>query len=511
MPIEKEVKKPKTVKAKKAAPASVSGKKEAKKVKTVKTAKTTKRKPAVKKTVKEKKEISIKIDVAPKAEVLAVPESEPVKTVSLSPEQFNDIIAEEELKESNGINEVEKIDTTIENKEIVQNNFKAEEKAKVVQPEVKAKDRSIGMYRKISFAFVFLTIALLAIVFYFSFIKVNIVLTPNQERISSNLIFDIVDEESEIKPGSVGGLIQEFEVSESKNYKPVTSEVIGEEVVGKATIYNNYTKNQPLVASTRLMSADNKLYRIKNTVNIPAGGSAEIDIYADNPTEFMVVGPTKFTIPGLWAGLQDQIYAESKEPTVYQKQVKGIIGQSDIDEAVKDLRSVVLEKARAQAEGLGYDQSFYTLDENSVSITMDGKVGEEKEGFKAEIKAKVIAVLFKGESVKGLAQEKMNASISEDKEIAQLNADEIVYSLNSYDASQGVATVNANFDGKVALKGDAEIFDKNKVVGLTKDQLEQYLGSLPEVSSFDVKIWPSFITKVPSLINLDRINVEIRK
>ena len=142
---------------------------------------------------------------------------------------------------------------------------------------------------------------------------------------------------------------------------------------------------------------------------------------------------------------------------------------------------------------------------------MGGKVGEEKEGFDAEIKAKVIAVLFKGDSVKGLAQEKMNSSISEDKEIAQLNANDIVYSLNSYDSSRAIATVNANFDGRIILKGDAEILDKNKVVGLTKDQLEQYLGSLPEVSAFDVKIWPSFIDKVPSLINLDRINIEVKK
>ena len=495
--MEKEVKKLKTVRAKKADPVLVSGKKEVKKAKTVKTAKrkTTTAVKAQKAVKKVKKEVNIRIDVAPRSSEVLQPISAPAPSVQpMSPEQFNNIIEEEEELE-----------------ELEENKFKPEERAYDAQPAGRIKDRSIGVYRKISFAFVFLTIALLAIVFYFSFIKVDISLVPNQERISSNLIFDVVNESGEIKSGSIGGFIREIEISESKSYKPVTSEIIGEEVVGKVTIFNSYTKNQPLVASTRLMSADNKLYRIKNTVNIPAGGSVEVDIYADTPSEFMVVGPSKFTIPGLWAGLQDKIYAESKEATIYQKQVKGIIGQSDIDEAVKDLRNSILAKAKAETEGLGYDQTFYTLDENSVSIKMGGKVGEEKEGFDAEIKAKVIAVLFKGDSVKGLAQEKMNSSISEDKEIAQLNANDIVYSLNSYDSSRAIATVNANFDGRIILKGDAEILDKNKVVGLTKDQLEQYLGSLPEVSAFDVRIWPSFIDKVPSLINLDRINIEVKK
>ena len=141
---------------------------------------------------------------------------------------------------------------------------------------------------------------------------------------------------------------------------------------------------------------------------------------------------------------------------------------------------------------------------------MDGKVGEEKESFKAEIKAKVIAVMFDGNSAKGLAQEKINSNISGDKEISQLDADDIVYSLNNYDLSQGIATMNASFDGKVVLKGDAEILEKNKIVGLTKDQLEQYLGSLPEISGYEVKFWPSFIDKVPNLINVDRIKVEIQ-
>ncbi|MEK7098197.1 MAG: hypothetical protein AAB906_05105 [Patescibacteria group bacterium] len=499
MPIEKEVKsasgRTKTIKTKKAVAVLAPEKKEVKKIKPAKTAirKTSGAVAAAKKVVKKtKKEVNIKIEVTPKPISMPAQPSIQPQQIGLSPEQFNNIIEEEESKDD---------------------AYGLEEKKteRSGRSEAQIKDRSIGLYRKISFAFVFLTVALLAIVFYFSFIKVDISLTTNQERINSNLIFDVIDEEkNEIKPGSVGGIVKEMDISESKDYKPVTSEVIGEEVIGKAVIHNNYAKNQPLVASTRLMSADNKLYRIKNTVNIPAGGSAEVEIYADTPSEFMVVGPTKFTIPGLWAGLQDQIYAENAEPTVYQKQVKGVIGQADIDEAVKDLRNAVLEKAKIETEELGYDQEFYTLDENSVSIEMDGKVGEEKESFKAEIKAKVIAVMFDGNSAKGLAQEKINSNISGDKEISQLDADDIVYSLNNYDLSQGIATMNASFDGKVVLKGDAEILEKNKIVGLTKDQLEQYLGSLPEISGYEVKFWPSFIDKVPNLINVDRIKVEIQ-
>ena len=49
------------------------------------------------------------------------------------------------------------------------------------------------------------------------------------------------------------------------------------------------------------MSADNKL-RIGLKYRKHPGRRIGRWNYADTPSEFMVVGPTKFTIPGLWAG-----------------------------------------------------------------------------------------------------------------------------------------------------------------------------------------------------------------
>ena len=370
--------------------------------------------------------------------------------------------------------------------------------------------RSVSLYRKIAYFFVALVAALLVFIFFFSVVKTTITLIPDQERVQNNLVFDVFDKDvSGAGEKAIKGIVKKIELEEAKVYQASGKKIIGEEAVGMVTIYNNYTKNQPLVATTRLLSADNKLFRIKETVNVPAGGSIDVAIYADEASPEMEIGPSKFTIPGLWAGLQNQIYAESKEAIVYQKKTQGIITREDIDNAILDLKQDLITKAEAQLiDGKEYSEIIYNVDDNSIESTTDGKIDEEKDSFEVKIKASVVAVAFNGAQALELAKQKLNNSVSANEEILSFD-EKIVYALTSFDLQQGSASINATFEGKVTLKENSEIINKNKIVGLKKEQLEVYLGSLPGIAGYEVKFYPSFIKKVPKLV--DRIEILIKK
>ncbi|MFH1523167.1 MAG: hypothetical protein ABIE43_05125 [Patescibacteria group bacterium] len=379
--------------------------------------------------------------------------------------------------------------------------------------EMNIKSKPINFYRKIAFSFIFLTLILLVVIFYFSFVKLTIILIPNKERISDNLIADIYskDKQSLASNKAMEGVVEQTEIEETKSYSSSGTEVIGEEIIGQVTIINNYDKNQPLVATTRLLSPDNKLFRIKNTINVPARGSLIVDIYSDELSKEMAIGPTKFTIPGLWAGLQDKIYGESKEKFVYQEQVKKYIKQSDIDQAVIKIKEELIEKAR-QKFGVsykGYDKIIYNIIENTISTEIDGKVGEEKEQFKVKMKTSVAVIALPSEKAVNMARNKLSAIIPDNKELIEFNGEEIVYSLNTYNVNQGIATINMSFDGKMSLKENEELVDRHKLVGLTRAQLEEYLNSFKDISGFEIKFSPSFIDKVPNLV--DRIKIEIKR
>jgi hypothetical protein len=279
-----------------------------------------------------------------------------------------------------------------------------------------------------------------------------------------------------------------------------------------AQIVNNYIKNQPLVATTRLLSADNKLFRLKDTINVPAGGSVEAEIYADQPSAEMAVGPGKFTIPGLWAGLQDKVYGESSEAVVYRQKKQSVIEQIDIDSGTKDLKEQLKNKVESEAVAAykeKYKQVLFKFDENSITVTTDGSAGEEKENVNIKLTAKVLVVAFNDDASKKLAEQKMKSSIADNQELVEFNQDKITYSLSSADVANGTAAVEASFEGRALPKAGASLVDKQKLVGLSGDQLNQYLASLPEVASFEVKFSPDFFKRAP--YSADRIIVELKK
>lgn len=375
------------------------------------------------------------------------------------------------------------------------------------------KHKSFGLYRKIAYGFMFFTVVLLTAIFYLSFVKVSITIIPKQESISDNLTVDVYDSSIDIAEtsNSINGVVATNEVEETKKYPSTGKEVIGEEAVGKVFIINDYNKNQSLVATTRLLTPDNKLFRIRNTVNVPAGGSVEVEIYADDPGPSMAIGPTKFKIPGLWAGLQEKIYAESKDPVEYKQKTKKHITQSDIDNGVADLKKSLLAKAQSDISGSyqEYDQVLYDIRNDSMDIKVDSRIGDEKEEFSIIAKASVAVIAFKDDKVFAIAKDKLNYRISDDKELSGFNRDNMVYGLNNYDVAEKTASVSATFQGLMSYKSNSDIIDKTMLPGLDKAQLMEFLDSKSEIEDYEIKFYPSFINKVPSLV--DRIEVNIKK
>jgi hypothetical protein len=465
---------------------------------------------AVKKAVK-KEDINKKKDIEEKKET---------KILAKKNEKNNDLKEEddgvEDTKESEeiivGAMNEEKIEINAEKSntedEKEDENKKTEEESKTQKIINK---RPINMYRKIAISFIALTIILLSVVVYFTFVSVEIVLTPSQERVSDNLIVDIYDKESyENSPSaSLAGVVEEVELEAEKVYESTGVETLGEEISGKVRVINNYTKNQPLVATTRFLSPDNKLYRLKDTINVPAGSSVEAEIYVDKADPSMAIGPTKFIIPGLWTGIQDKIYAESNEKFVYNKKIEKFIQKIDVDMAVEDLKKELIAKAEKQFGETyrGYDKVLFEIDNNLINVDISDKVGDKKNNFKVNLNSPVAVIAFNSGEVKTMAEKKLKAIVPDNKDFKEISRDNITFNLNGFNVNQGIATINASFESSMALKNDSDIIDKNKIIGLTEEQLRDYLKGFNEISDFKISFSPAFVEKVPNLI--DRIYVKI--
>ena len=376
--------------------------------------------------------------------------------------------------------------------------------------------KSLNLYRRIAFQFVALTVLLFLVVAYFFLPSLKITLHPSAEAIADSLTINIAptaNGQSAVSTTSsrfLTGDIQTVPVSAEKVYEASGEEVLGEEVAGEVTLHNEYIKDQPLVAKTRLLSTDNKLFRLKEAVNIPAGGTVKAEVYADQPAEAMAIAPTRFTIPGLWLGLQKQIYATSEDTFEYRHQVKHYVKQSDLDQATSDIKQTLAAKAdKLLAEQKSDDSKAfaYSLDDDAAIVKLGAKVGEEKAEFTVSAENNITIASFSKEQAESLVKAKLAFILPDDKELSAFDSQSVTYRLETFDVSAKTATVAADFKSSMSLRTDADIVDRRKLVNLKQTQIAEYLHTFPEIETYELKFSPSFINRAPSLA--DRIKVEV--
>jgi hypothetical protein len=132
---------------------------------------------------------------------------------------------------------------------------------------------------------------------------------------------------------------------------------------GKIFIYNTKgTTPQRLVKNTRFESKDGLIFKIKESVEVPAPkkdaagnlvpGSVSADVYADGTGEQYNIPPQRFTVPGLKGSEQyESIYGESSADFAggFEGE-KYIIDEDELSTAKQqlhiDLRKKLLEKLR---------------------------------------------------------------------------------------------------------------------------------------------------------------------
>ena len=379
--------------------------------------------------------------------------------------------------------------------------------------EVKGPKKSLNLYRRLVWKFLILVAFLASLVLYLSFSKLTIFITPKVEAMSDNLFLKVLGNENSVTTindgrEKISGSVHELNLEITKTYRTTGEEYIGEEISGKVFLINNYTKDQPLVATTRLLTADNKLYRLKKSVIVPAGGEVEAEIYADKISAEMAIEPTRFTIPGLWAGMQDKIYAESRKPFTYQQKVEKYVRASDVQLANQEANTLLLERAKEFKPLRSQDGTLYKVID-PVETVLIAKVGDKAEEFSMTTKAKVVVVSFSQEEVSRLAVAKLNILVPDDKELADFKADNLSYSLENYDEETQVATIKTSFSGLMILKSNAEVIERERLVNLNAEQISTYLNEYPEIGNYELEFYPSFIKKAPHLV--DRIQIKIKK
>lgn len=368
-------------------------------------------------------------------------------------------------------------------------------------------EQSVRMYKFIALAFLLLTLILFGIVVFMSSKRADIIITSNIAPIdvTTSLEFGSGQQQNH----QISHIVTSTTIILEETVTPTGSKEEPGIATGFVTLHNESNADQPLVATTRLLSESGVLFRLKHAVRVPANGTLEnVEVYADKEGKQGDIEASKFSIPGLNEAKQKVIYAVSENLMKGGVAFRGIVSEDDIEKASKKLASQaqmqaaeILEKAHPEYAGV-YHVS-------TVEIESEVEIGEEATSFPVKATATVVGVLYDDEHLQRWAAGQLAKRAIGDTESIRPSDTAPTVTFASYDEGKGVAVVNVFYDGKVTISPQSKQIQKEMFFGKTEEEVRRYVLSLDHVHKVDIEFYPAWMQTVPHIH--DHVSVIVKE
>lgn len=368
-------------------------------------------------------------------------------------------------------------------------------------------------YRHIAIIFAVLAVLLILGVTYLALSKVTITLTPSDEQVTFDFTLTVADASANststqvVLPGRImsetAAVEEIFSVSSGKTVNALAE--------GTVTLYNDRGASQTLVATTRLLTPDNVLFRLKDKVTIPSNSTVQVKIYADQEGPSGNIPPTTFTVPGLSESLQKLVYAKSSAPMAGGTRKIGILTTSDIEQAKAEIIKTTADDIVAKFfNSLGSSKlTLIDTQIDSSDLTYDQALGEQVDSFTLSGNLTVTAVFADELQILEMAKNKLKESQGPKGEFINVDPSSLKYELINVDLENLEAKIKVSISGLATLDPAKDIFDKNLLVGFTEDDIKLYFSQFDSIQDVQVKFSPFWVKKVPIL--KDHIDIQIAK
>ncbi|KKQ79957.1 MAG: hypothetical protein UT02_C0019G0007 [Parcubacteria group bacterium GW2011_GWC2_38_7] len=355
-------------------------------------------------------------------------------------------------------------------------------------------------YKKLVLGFVILAVVLVGIILYFSASKAVIKITPKVTAIQTDFVADVVTDGGAIEK-ALQGVLYEKEVEGGLEGDATGSKMLDGGTIGKVNLINKRPEPQTLVKTTRLLTADGILLRLSDKVVVPANGEIEVNVYADDPNAFKELAPTKFTIPGLWEGLQSSIYGESKSTIKSSGESVKVVKAVDIartkDKLTEELYTKAIADFNAQLPGKNFTVVVVTKKVLEEKVSVEAEATADK--FTVNLKMNVTLVGLNQEEIMKMAGDRLRSVVPANQELLNLNANNFSYIVQNFDETKKTVNVKVHVEGDSVIASNHEIFNKEKLSGLSPKGLELYLSNFDEIEKVEVELSPFWVKNIPKL------------
>lgn len=313
---------------------------------------------------------------------------------------------------------------------------------------------------------------------------------------------------SALADATVPGFVTSTILTLEKTFSPEGSKTEEGVSEGTVTLINDSGIAQPLIATTRLLTPDGVLFRLKNGVIVPANGTIEAHVYADQKGFASDIGPSRFTIPGLHEAKQQLIYAKSEAAMTGGVRKIGVLSEADILKAEKILVEDIKKKGSEILVGL-YSDKVALFEVSGAVFAYDAELGVETSSFVLSGTATVAGVFYDHAKLTEYAQEMLQKQVVDKSEVLQSVKDAPTVVLTQFDTAARTADLVVSYSGLVDIDPNTKELQKIMFFGKTEDEVRRYVMSLDHVQGVEMHFRPMWNRSVPHVA--DHVSITIKQ
>jgi hypothetical protein len=296
---------------------------------------------------------------------------------------------------------------------------------------------------------------------------------------------------------------------------------------GSVTVYNEYSPDpQILVASTRILSQDGKVFRLLSSVTVPGmttangktdPGVVEATVTADQPGQDYNLAATTFTIPGFEGSAKhDKFYAKSSAAMsgggTSGSTVSGVASITDQDMA--NAKKAIETDAKKTAidtlnQGLAAGEKILpeATDVTIVSSTGSPQVGAVTKSFDYRVKVHIKTFVFSETDLKKMTGTLLAQKSTSKDTVYSPDMIDLQYGEPTADFVAGTLRLSVHAVGHISSSLD-EAQLKTDLLGQNESDIAVLLQKYTQVDTISIELWPEFLSnRIPT--RPDRVTVTV--
>lgn len=304
----------------------------------------------------------------------------------------------------------------------------------------------------------------------------------------------------------------------SMHFDGGTEESVQTKATGTLVVYNAYrSAPQVLVATTRFLSPEGKLFRSLNKITVPGTkasngtttpGSTTVTVVADQAGADYNVGPSVgWKIPGFQGTPRyDKFYAEA--PSQLSGGFVGtttVPGKNDLVAAKQEAEQKLQGVLTSQLSLLNSDNLVALPDSSAFEVTNENVTGgRDGSGFDVFVEGDMKQIAF-DETM--LEDTLLRSASPESGGSFKIDTSTVSYGTSTTDFVNGKMTFEAT--GTLVYESSVDFNGMKKgLLGQDADSLKAAIFSLPGLQNANVSFWPFWVNRVPT--NPANVNLEVK-